>query len=284
MTTLQAAAPLGAALTADAPRVTFGRLIRSEWIKLRSVRSTFWVTALTVVLGLGSAWMMVASMIDYAPDDSFLTREGGVVMLANQGVVFPAEILLLVMGVLAATTEYTSGSIRSTLLAAPTRGKMLAAKAVVVGSAAAVLSAATVGLATWLALAVASSRGLDLEVGSAGLKAAAGAVIFLVATALVGLGLGFVIRSSAGAISAGVGLFVVVDVVLRLVAFSAVAAHLLEFTPNQAAVLLYADAVPASSAGFEPLVTTFGAALAVVGCWVVAALAAGYVVLRKRDA
>ncbi|MDR1078770.1 MAG: ABC transporter permease, partial [Propionibacteriaceae bacterium] len=200
------------------PRYTlsFSGAVASEWIKLRSMRFTWWNTVLQLALGTGMAAMMAWSMSLLVADGDQMTVDGMIAVIANQGVVFVGTVIALVIGVLAVTSEYASGSIRSTLAADPRRGAVLAAKALVVAGFTAVLgiAAEVVGLAISAAIAV--PGGIDFDTGPETWKAVAGAVFYLVVCGLVGLGLGFALRSSAGAIAMGLGVFFVLDIVLSL--------------------------------------------------------------------
>jgi ABC-2 type transport system permease protein len=107
-------------------RVRFPQAARMEWIKLRSLRSTWWVLALTVAGAIGIAVAVGVNTEDAAAD------------LTNNALAGIALGLLLVgvLGVLAMTGEYTSGTIRATLAAVPNRPLVLAAKAAVFGAVA----------------------------------------------------------------------------------------------------------------------------------------------------
>ncbi|HMG63048.1 MAG TPA: hypothetical protein VK599_08885, partial [Streptosporangiaceae bacterium] len=105
-----------------------------EWIRLRSLRSTWWITGLVIVSMIGLAILVLRYYPGHwaqlsAPDKaSFDPTEDG---YAGLGV---AQLAAGVLGILAATGEYASGMIRSTLTAVPRRGLVLAAKAAVVGA------------------------------------------------------------------------------------------------------------------------------------------------------
>jgi len=107
-------------------RYRFRQLARMEWIKLRSLRSTWLTLAIAVAASAGIALTIGSSS----------TTSGGM-FVGNTLVGMLIGVLLIgVVGVLAMTSEYTSGTIRATFAAAPRRLRVLAAKAAVVGAVA----------------------------------------------------------------------------------------------------------------------------------------------------
>ena len=110
---------------------TFADVLRSEWTKLRSLRSTFWALTVTVVLGIGlGAIISAATAHGYAKSSvsSKLSGDPTAVSLDGIGV---ATLAIAVLGVLFISSEYSSGTIRTTLIAVPKRGRVLAAKSLV---------------------------------------------------------------------------------------------------------------------------------------------------------
>ena len=110
---------------------TFGDVLRSEWTKLRSVRSTFWALTVTVVLGVGlGAVISAATAHGYArfSVSGRLSWDPTGVSLAGVAI---ASLAIAVLGVLCISSEYSSGMIRTSLIAVPKRGRVLAAKSLV---------------------------------------------------------------------------------------------------------------------------------------------------------
>ncbi|WP_350349724.1 ABC transporter permease [Agromyces sp. G08B096] len=268
---------------ARATRLTFGGVLRSEWIKLRSLRSTVWSYVLVIAISLGMALLMSFSILNgmnggmdlqSAPTEQ---QHELVLQSATFGVYF-GQLVVGVLGVLVISGEYTTGMIRSTLTAVPRRLPALAAKAVV-------LFAATflVGLIADLAAYVTSTVvfGTDLELFDADtLLTLAGGALYLALVAVFALGVGTVIRSSAGGIAAVLGLLLLLPTVLQLI--PADWSH---------------DAIPylLSSSGMT-MFTAIGAddaeivgpnawqSLLVVLAWVGASLAGAATALTRRDA
>ena len=177
-------------------RVGFPQAARMEWIKLRSLRSTWWVLALTVAGAVGIAVAVGVNTEDAAAD------------LTNNALAGISLGLLLVgvLGVLAMTGEHSSGMIRATLAAVPNRPLVLAAKAAVFGAVALAAGEAAAFIA-FLAGGAALPAGVPAPtLGQPGVLRAVvlgGAGYCLIG--LLGVGLGAVIRHTPAAIAVLVG-------------------------------------------------------------------------------
>ena len=182
------------ALTPRAPagRYRFRHVARMEWIKLRTLRSTWWALAITAAAG---AVMAVAIGLNTISRGADLTNN----VLAG---VIPGLLLIGVLGVLAMTSEYTSGLIRATLAAAPRRPLLLAAKAAVFGAVSLVAGEAASFLAFFAGRAALRHGIAAPALGQPGVLRAVllgGASYCLIG--LLGLGLGAIIRHTAAAIA-----------------------------------------------------------------------------------
>jgi ABC-2 type transport system permease protein len=170
----------------------FRHVARMEWIKLRSLRSTWWTLAITVGGAVAMAVVIGANTRNRAGD---LTNN------ALAGVV-PGLLLTGVLGVLMMTGEYTSGMIRATLAAVPRRPLVLAAKAAVFGVVALGAGEAA-SLISFLASGAALRHGIPApSLAQPGVLRAvllAGASFSLIG--LLGLGLGAIVRHTAAAIA-----------------------------------------------------------------------------------
>jgi ABC-2 type transport system permease protein len=172
-------------------RSGLAQVARMEWIKLRSLRSTWWVLAVTAVGTVG---------IGIGVGLSTKNASGDLVNNALAGVV-PGLLLVGALGALTMTSEYNSGTIRATLAATPRRSVVLAAKAAVFGIVTLILGEAAAFVAFFAA-------GATLRHGiAAPTLAQPGALRAVVATGagfcligLLGLGLGAIIRHSAAAV------------------------------------------------------------------------------------
>jgi ABC-2 type transport system permease protein len=172
-----------------------------EWIKLRSIRSNCWTLLIAAVVTIGIT-TLVAHTFATTPVPAGQTP---ITPLAESflGYAEYGVLPVSILGVLAFTSEYSTGLIRTTLTAVPRRRAVLAAKAVVVGTAALLAGELLAFALFFLTQAILSSRhrGLSLShPGVPGAVLAAGAL--LPACAITGLGLGAIIRHTAGAIAA----------------------------------------------------------------------------------
>ena len=200
-----AAAPPGRAASPPPPLAVRARdVLASEWTKTRSVRSNYWTLLIAAAVTIG-ATALVAHTFASSP----ATPRGGPISPLSESFLGYAEYTVIpvsILCVLAFTSEYASGLIATTFTAVPRRWAVLAAKAAVAGTAALVVGE-LLALATFLltqAILSGHHGGLSLSrPGVAGAVLAAGFV--LSACALTGLALGAIIRHTAGAIAATVG-------------------------------------------------------------------------------
>jgi ABC-2 type transport system permease protein len=174
----------------------FAQAARMEWIKLRSLRSTWWALGVTVAGAIGVAVAVGVNTKDAAAD------------LTNNALAGIALGLLLtgVLGVLAMTGEYSSGTIRATLAAIPNRPLVLAAKAAVFGAVALAAGEAAAFIAFFAGGAALPDRMAAPTLGQPGvLRAVALGGVGYCLIGLLGLGLGAIIRHTPGAIAVLVG-------------------------------------------------------------------------------
>ncbi|MEV4893389.1 ABC transporter permease [Nonomuraea sp. NPDC055795] len=251
-------------------------VLASEWLKLRSVGSTGYAVgaaALTIVLGI--VWTLyVASLADARGWIRAAAPEAGFLPLV--------QVSLAVLGVLAITSEQASGMLRTSLAAVPGRGRLLFAKATVVGGVTLAAGAAVL-LATYtISRLIAGDRALGFnDIGLLdGLPTVLTSALSVAVLALVGLGLGAATRSTAAGI---------VSVVSLLFVLPGVATYLPAPWNTRVASVMLPNLVP-QIAG-DRLSRRLGdgvlppwAALLVLIAYGAAALLAGYLLLRRRDA
>ncbi|MGN8552280.1 UNVERIFIED_CONTAM: ABC transporter permease [Microbacterium sp. SLM126] len=255
---------------ASAPvhRLTFPRVLRSEWIKITTLRSTWWSLAVAAVLSVGISMMIAGASQSFGGD-----------FPAVSAILSPTQFTMLVAGILGAiviTGEYSTGMIRSTLTAEPRRGTIVVAKAVVVS----VLMAVTTVLIYAVSIAATApflADGIDWSEPSQSIVPLAYGVLSMVSFTLLGLGFGFIIRNGAGAIAATVGALFVLPIVFSLFSLAGEGwrwiVDLSEYLPMNAASML-------STPGYEDVLPSL---LALLG-WAIVPLLLGWVVLRTRDA
>ncbi len=251
-------------------RLSFPRLVRSEFLKLFTLRSTWWSLAVTAALAVGLAVLIAAASTSFGE---------GIDPVA--AIVSPIQFTMLVAGILGAmaiTGEYSTGMIRSTLTAEPRRGAVLLAKAAVVSAALALLTIATTLIAAVAIMPIIGADAYAWDDAGAFWSPLALSVVAMMTFGLLGLGWGFLIRNGAGAIAATVGILFVLPIVVSLFMVGGEAwqwiVDLGRYLPSNAAALVTTR--PES----EDLAVSVIAMLA----WPAASLAAGWAVLRTRDA
>ncbi len=199
--------------------VTFPRVLKSEWIKLRSIRSiviTLLASAVVVVgIGLLAAAVQTGNITPSGGGprrgQGFGTDPTGISLAGVQ----LAQLIVAIVGVLLVSSEYSTGSIRGTLSAVPRRWPVLLSKVAVLGVVTFVVELAAVVIAFFTGQAVLGSKGVSI--GAPGVIAAViGAAVFLTATALIGVALGFLLRSTASGIAVTVVAFFLLPGILGL--------------------------------------------------------------------
>lgn len=255
--------------------VSWTRVLRSEWIKLRSLRSTVITLVLTVLGMVGLAMIAGAAMNSRWVHLDPIDRTPGALTQHLLGVVFLGQLAIGVLGVLFATGEYAHGMIRATLAAVPRRLPVLWAKVVAFAAVAFTVSLAAT-LASFLAgMAMLGSHGVAL--GAPGVwRAIIGAAAYLTVVGLMGLGLGFVLRSTAGAISSLFGLLLVLPALVAALPQNW-QDHISRYLPMAAGQAVYTLAPEGASMGPWTGFALFCG-------YAAAAIALAAVSLRYRDA
>lgn len=190
--------------TADRRTVTLGRVLASEWTKAAGLGSTLWVPVTTVLV---AAAVPLGLAMFARPGDG--TTAAGLVV---SGVIL-AQLGTLVLGVLVGTSDYATSTSATTYTAVPRRLQVLVAQTMLTTALALVTSVVGLGAAVLVTAPQREAAGLslDLAAGDGTARALAGYVLYLTAVALLGLGLGALLRRQAGALVTGVAVLVVVD-------------------------------------------------------------------------
>lgn len=250
-------------------------VLRGEWLKLRSLRST----VLTLLMAAGSmGFLALVGATDFATDWD-RASPGARADLDPMGALlsgwFLAQVLVGVIGALAVTSEYASGSISATFAAVPRRVPVLVAKVLVPAATTfAVLVPAT--LLSVLVGGLLLPGAVTVNLGAPGvLRAIIGVGIAMAGVAAIGTALGFLVRSTAGAI----GILVVVLLVLPGLA-AGVSEDLAQLLPGGAVKAL----VTVDHTREEVAVLAWPAGLALMAVYVGTTVAAATWVLRRRDA
>jgi ABC-2 type transport system permease protein len=181
-------------------------VLAAEWIKLRSVRSTYLTLATAAVAAMAVGYLVTHSDVTHwatATAQAKATFDPVSDSFSGLGL---AQLAFGALGVLMITSEYATGLVRTTFAAVPRRRTVLAAKAAVVGAVTLVAGEVIAFAAFFAGQWALSAHHLDVTLAHPGaLRAVLGAGFYLAVTAWVGLGLGALIRHTAGAITAMTG-------------------------------------------------------------------------------
>lgn len=252
-------APVGPVRGGDRP-LGLRDAVAAERIKLLTVRSTWWFAG-----GLAALMLLMAVLDDGAGDPASARS----LTVGPTAVSYFGQYVVAAFGLLVITGELATRSITVTFAATPSRGRVMAAKAVVGGVAGLVLGAAAAALG--VGAAAARNGELSRVLGDAAGQVAATAV-YLGLLAVVSLGVGALVRRSAGALTCMVLLLLVVPELL----------HLAAERLNEPFLDTFAGWTPAQ-AGWQLMTGRWEYAL-VLAAWAIAAVAAGIGALRSRDA
>ncbi|MEU4197172.1 hypothetical protein AB0E69_35090 [Kribbella sp. NPDC026611] len=260
-------------------RVTGAHVLRSESTKLRSLRST-WIT-----LGLGLAFLLAFGIIAALRYHSSLTSgrqldpdfaDATTLELALFGVPL-SQLALGVLGVLITGSEYSTGSIRSTLAAVPRRMPVLWSKATVYGVIALVIAFVGVFVTFLVDSGILTGTPAALTLSSAGVvRCLLGATVYLGLIGVIGVALGALLRSVAGAISTLVGVLMLVPGLVSLLPKSWHHA-IQQYLPSEAGQSMYA-------LHHATYTLTPGKGFLVFAAWTALALAAAAWRLMRTDA
>jgi ABC-2 type transport system permease protein len=279
--TLQEAASPALPASPGGARTPWAGLLAAEWTKIRSVRSTVWSLAAFMFVAVGLS-LLVAIVLHHnwsqpGPHPAFSkVQQDPTAVIFGLGFAL-GQLAIGVLGVIVITSEYSSGAIRSSLLAVPKRLEMLAAKATVFTALVLVAAAVTVFAVFFISTSILSSD-ISITLGQPGvLRATIGGVLYLGLIGLFALSIGGLIRHTAGAIATVIGMMLVVPIVVGFIP-GTIAAHVEAYLPTQAGELI--GQTSQQSGDLLSPWQGFG----VLCLWVAVLLAANGWLLVRRDA
>ena len=256
------------------------RALHAEWTKLRTVPGPAWL--LLAAAALTTAAGVLADTAASCPDAACQLDPARTTLTG----IYLSQAVVAIVGVLAISGEYGTGLIRVSLAASPRRVTVLAAKAVVVtvpvlaAGAAGVLGAVLAGRFILPGHGFTAAHGylpVSLTQGPL-LRAAAGSVLYLALVALLSLGVATAIRDAAASIGTVLGLLYVVPVIAAAAGTGGWHRHLDQIAPMTAGLAVqYTTGLAGAPIG--PW-----AGLGVLAAWAAAALLAGGLLFRLRDA
>ncbi len=260
-----------------AGRVSLKGLLRSEWTKLRTVRSTMWTLGATPVIGVGvSAIATGVTRAHWATESAASRAAFDPVEVSLMGVYLGGSLLLGILGILVVSSEYATGTIRATLAAEPRRPMVLAAKVAVFAAVTLVAAEVTAfgGFLLGQAFLTAPARHATLSSPGA-LRAVAGIGLFLCVSGLLALSIAVLVRHTAGAISAYVFVLLVLPIIVSGLPNSL--QHPIErLLPASIGSVMINNSVPAAFGPWTGFLILCG--------YTAAILAVGTVLLVRRDA
>ena len=273
----------------------------SEWTKLRSVRSTWIALAIIVVAGIGLSALV--SNIEAGRWGSLGPAERAQfdpVRFSQTGE-FISQFVVGVLGALIVTSEYATGSIRTTLATVPRRTSVLAAKGMVIAAVIFVVTEITAFVSFFVGQAVLTAHGgrtlpadstIITQVKSSVIPVisiagpgAARAVflcgIYLTLLTLIAFGFGFILRHTAGAISSFVGVLLVLPLIIQVLP-SSISDSIEKFLPSNLGLAMIV--VTTRKTDFAGVLMTPWMAVATLALYTAAVVGAGAWILARRDA
>jgi ABC-2 type transport system permease protein len=271
---------MSATITVEARgRVTQRRLLRSEWTKLWSLRSTRWsLLAAFVAMGAGGIISAVISMSQWshlsAHDRATFDSVDTAVIGLNG-----AQLAIGVLGVLVMSGEYSTGMIHASLMAAPRRLPVLWAKIGVFAAVTFALMLLATTISYFAVQLIVSQHHQQHAIGDPGaLRVVIGAALFLTVLGVMAIGMGALARSSAGGIAMFVGVLLIVRLLVKFLP-SSIADSVVAYLPSSAGTAVATHTLFEDAHHLSPW-----GGLALFCGYAALAVAAGAVVLMRRDA
>lgn len=252
------------------------QVIRSEWTKIRSVASTVWTLSLAVVVTIALGMLISALSnheFDQMSERDRLSFDPTFISFAGMTL---GQLAIIVFGVLVVSNEYSTGMIRSSLAAVPQRGTFLFSKIAVATGLALAVGMATSFVAFFLGQAMLGEH--RAAIGDPGvLRAVIGGGLYMALIAMFSMGVASMLRSPMLSLGILMPFFFLVSNILGHVPATR---KIGRYLPDQAGNKIMQVVTPVEDS------TPYGpwGGLGIMVLWVVAALAGGYVLLKRRDA
>jgi ABC-2 type transport system permease protein len=277
MTTTQIAPGTGQRLLPpETGRAGFADALRSEFTKIRSTRSTYWTLLALIVVCIGIGALASAGTAANPHGISAAQFDSTQQSLAG---LYVGQLVIAALGALTITSEYSTGMIRSTLTVQPRRGVVFAAKGVVFAVVTLIVGLIASFGSFFVGQAILSSAHLSATLGQPNvLRAVIGGALFLTACGMLAYGLGAILRHTAAAISAAIGLLFVLTVLVQFLPQSW-QDNVDKWMPALAGSQIWTTKVTAGAHQFP----AWGG-FAVLAGWAAVAIVAGLFLFRTRDA
>ncbi len=251
--------------------------LKSEWVKLRTVRSTTWSLLVTIALTVGLGALFCSARVarwDRLPRAELVRFDATAFSLNG---IFLAQLAIGVLGVLFITSEYATGQIRATFGATPQRVTVLVAKVVVFAVVAFVVALVACLSAFAIGQSILAQKHASVSLGDPGvMRAVAGAAAYLSLLGVLAIGLGTILRRTAGAIAALVGLLLILPILANFLP-DPWGPDILKYLPGEAGQAMF-RVVPTGNQ-LSP-----GGGLLVLSAYALVSVVIGGVLLARRDA
>jgi ABC-2 type transport system permease protein len=250
--------------------------VRSEYTKLRSVRSTYWTLLALVVVCIGLSALITGEIAAHW-NQIGSSRQNFDATNNSLNSLYLGTLVIAVLGTLVISAEYSTGMIRTSLTSMPRRGTLYGAKALVFGVVALVVGEVLSFIMFFLGQALLHSTGQSVTLSGPGVtRAVVGGGLYLALCGLFAFGIGAILRHTAGAIAASIGILFVLPIIWGALPQSWQNDGN-KFLPSNAGAYIWSTRDTAYMYGHWTELLIF------VG-YTAALLVIGFILFRKRDA
>jgi ABC-type transport system involved in multi-copper enzyme maturation permease subunit len=263
------------------PRGTLAGTLRSELTKIRSVRSTYWTLIVLMAAGIGFSVANCAGTAAHWATTPPQARTGfDATQSSILGMILLGQLIIVVLGALTITSEYSTGMIRTSLTVMPRRGVLYGAKAAVFAAVTLAVSVAATLASFFIGQVLLASTHESATLLHPGtLRALAVTALFVTLCGMMAYGLGALLRHTAGVITAAYGLLFLIPQLAKALPNSWYA-DVVRWLPGGQAL----NVLTSTTGGTYPHLFSAWGELAVFAGYTVILLAAGALLFRKRDA
>lgn len=289
MSTAVATEPRRHATAPTSYRLGFGHLLRGEWIKFWSVRSTTWTLSIFLIATVGLVQLISLAFVNVPSPEQGGPPEGtaGNPLDPLSIAVTLAQLAVAVLGALTITSEYSTGMIRSSLTAVPKRLPMLWSKAIVLVVSVFVVALVAVAISVGLQWLFFDSQNFSIDVTDPEMiRPLVGTAVYLATIALFSYALGALLRHSAAALATVLGLLLVAPILFSAIPWEPLqqANPFLPGVAGQQFTQTTEQLEAAASFSDVGVDLTAWQGYGVLVLWVVVVLGAAAVLLKRRDA
>lgn len=267
--------------------VTLPRVLKSEWIKFWTLRSSYWVIGATLLAMVFLPAMMGLAAITMPEAEAAEAEMFGLTPTLVLSVSYAmAQLAIAVLGVLIISGEYSTGMIRSSLAATPARWPVLVSKAVVIAVISFVTGVVGVGLAYVVTAPMVGNIGGPAPLSDPEtLQVFWGTGLYFVGVGLLSLALGALLRHTAGAIATSLGVFFLLPIIAQLVGmWIDLVAKISPYLPPTAGEQIIMSAPEEMTGAMGAPMLDPWAGIGVLGIYVVVLFGAALWLLQRRDA